>query len=117
MAYKIFVKCDESVPESRMDYSLSPYTKCGPHASKSRRVKYSRNKNLVHHNLNPENILVKCNESGPKRLLVSPLKEYICISIVSDFGAMKEKIGSVVSANQTTNIGSTMFIAPEIHVL
>jgi hypothetical protein len=65
MAYKILVKCDESVPESWMDYSLSPYTKCGPHASKSRRVKYSRNKSLVHHNLNPENILIKCDYSGP----------------------------------------------------
>lgn len=30
---------------------------CGPHASKSRWVSYSHCKNLVHHNLNPENIL------------------------------------------------------------
>jgi hypothetical protein len=30
---------------------------------------------------------------------------------------MKEKIGSVACANQTTNIGSTMFIAAGIHVL
>jgi hypothetical protein len=84
-----FLSSDESVTESWMDCSLSPYTKCGPHASKSRRVRYSRNKNLVHHNLNPENILVKCDGFGCERLLLSLLNEHVCIAIVSGFGKKK----------------------------
>jgi serine/threonine protein kinase len=59
---------------------------CGPHASKSRRVSYSHSKNLVHHNLNPQNILVKFDESGPGSLMLSRLIEQLWIAKVSDFG-------------------------------
>jgi hypothetical protein len=50
---------------------------CGPHASKTRRVSYSHCKNLVHHNLNPQNILEKFDESGPQSSMLFRLIEHL----------------------------------------
>jgi hypothetical protein len=65
---------------------------CGPHVSISRRVSYSHRRNLVHHNLNPQNILVKFDESGPGSLMLYRLIEQFWTAKVCDFGTWWKKM-------------------------
>ncbi|CAK9883019.1 unnamed protein product [Sphagnum jensenii] len=76
-------------------------------------VRYLHSKNVVHRDLKPENILVKRDDSGPESLMLTPPVEHFWIAKVSDFGSAKEKMESMAYAGQTTNVGTTMFMAPE----
>jgi hypothetical protein len=115
MAYKILLKRDESVTESWSDYSLFLFTKCEPHASKSRRVKYYRNKNLVHHNLKPESVFVECDESCPERCFSTETALLYCHSVWL-WHHEREK-GSVSPADQVTNMGTTMYLNMVMSIL
>ncbi|CAK9237151.1 unnamed protein product [Sphagnum troendelagicum] len=80
-------------------------------------VRYLHSKNVVHRDLKPENILVKHDDSGPESLMLAPQVEHFWIAKVSDFGCAKEKMESMAYAGQTTNVGTTMFMAPEMYEL
>jgi serine/threonine protein kinase len=80
-------------------------------------VRYLHSKNIVHRDLKPENILVNCDDSGPGSLMLAPPVEHFWIAKVSDFGSAKEKMESMAYAGQTTNVGTTMFMAPEMYEL
>ncbi|CAK9238357.1 unnamed protein product, partial [Sphagnum jensenii] len=80
-------------------------------------VRYLHSKNVVHRDLKPENILVKRDDSGPESLMLAPQVEHFWIAKVSDFGCAKEKMESMAYAGQTTNVGTTMFMAPEMYEL
>jgi len=80
-------------------------------------VRYLHSRNIVHRDLKPENILVKRDDSGPESLMLAPPVEHFWIAKVSDFGCAKEKMESMAYAGQTTNVGTTMFMAPEMYGL
>jgi hypothetical protein len=80
-------------------------------------VRYLHSKNIVHRDLKPENILVKHDDSGPESLMLAPPVEHFWIAKVSDFGSAKEKMESMAYAGQTMNVGTTMFMAPEMYEL
>jgi hypothetical protein len=80
-------------------------------------VRYLHSKNIVHRDLKPENILVNHDDSGPESLMLAPLVEHFWIAKVSDFGSAKEKMESMAYAGQTMNVGTTMFMAPEMYEL
>jgi serine/threonine protein kinase len=79
-------------------------------------INYLHSMNLVHRDLKPENILVKCVHPSSEHPMEALWEEGpLCIAKVSDFGTTKLKMESTAYANQTTPIGTTMFMAPEAY--
>jgi len=78
-------------------------------------MKYLHNKGLVHRDLKTENILIKCDGPGSESSMLDLAVKPLWIAKISDFGTTKLKMDSTAYANQTTNIGSTMFMAPEMY--
>ncbi|KAH9549806.1 hypothetical protein CY35_10G038900 [Sphagnum magellanicum] len=72
---------------------------------------------LVHRDLKPDNILIKCDEAGSGNSMSALGAEPLWIAKVSDFGCTKVKMESTAYAHQTIPIGSLMFMAPEVYEL
>jgi len=71
-------------------------------------MKYLHSKGLVHRDLKTDNILIKFDGPGCESSMIAK----IC-----DFGCAKVKMNSTAYANQTMNIGSIMFMAPEMYAV
>ncbi|CAM6064514.1 unnamed protein product [Sphagnum tenellum] len=72
---------------------------------------------LVHRDIKPDNILIKCDEAGSGNSMSALGAEPLLIAKVSDFGCTKVKMESTAYAHQTIPIGSLMFMAPEVYEL
>jgi len=73
---------------------------------------------LVHRDLKPQNILIKCDGCGPESSTsTSMVQEPLWIAKVCDFGTTKMKLESTAYANQTLAIGTTAYMAPEVYDL
>ncbi len=78
-------------------------------------MKHLHRKGLVHRDLKTDNILIKCDSPGSESSMLDPVVKPLWIAKISDFGTTKVKMDSTAYANQTTNIGTTMFMAPEMY--
>jgi serine/threonine protein kinase len=87
-------------------------------------MKYLHNMGIVHRDLKPENILVKkvqevSADHHPdfKNSMSSPPSNPVWIAKICDFGTSKVKNQSTAYRNHTMQIGTTMFMAPEVYEL
>jgi serine/threonine protein kinase len=72
----------------------------------------------VQRNLKADNILLKCDHpSSEHRMAAVWPRGPLWIAKVRDFGTTKLKMESTAYANQTLNVGSVMFMAPEAYEL
>jgi serine/threonine protein kinase len=78
-------------------------------------MKCLHSKGLVHRDLKTDNILIKCDGPGSESSMLDLVVKHLWIAKISDFGTTKMKMDSTAYANQTTNIGTTMFMAPEMY--
>ncbi|CAK9257333.1 unnamed protein product [Sphagnum jensenii] len=83
-------------------------------------MKYLHNMGIVHRDLKPQNILVKkvqevSADHHPdfKNSVSNP----VWIAKICDFGTSKVKNQSTAYSHQTIQIGTTMYMAPEVHEL
>jgi serine/threonine protein kinase len=111
-------RMDKSLSKMLEDCSLSLVQRVDMMLQIAEGVRYLHSNNLAHRDLKPENILVKHDDSGPETLMLAPLVEDFWIAKVSDFGTVKEKMENYMAyEGQTMNIGTTMFMAPEMYQL
>jgi len=76
-------------------------------------MNYLHSMDLAHRDLKPSNILVKCDKPGTESSILAP--EPFWIAKICGFGNTKEKMESAVYYEPTIiNIGTTMFMAPEL---
>jgi hypothetical protein len=78
-------------------------------------MKCLHSKGLVHRDLKTDNILIKCDGPGSEGSMLDLVVKPLWIAKISDFGTTKVKMDSTAYANQTTNIGTVMFMAPEMY--
>jgi serine/threonine protein kinase len=80
-------------------------------------MKHLHSKGLVHRDLKTDNILIKCDGPGSESSMLDLVVKPLWIAKISDFGTTKVKMDSTAYANQTLNVGSTMFMAPEMYAV
>jgi serine/threonine protein kinase len=87
-------------------------------------MKYLHNMGIVHRDLKPQNILVKKvqevsadHHPDSKNSTSCPLSNPVWIAKICDFGTSKVKNQSTAYSHQTTPIGTTMYMAPEVYEL
>ncbi len=80
-------------------------------------MKHLHSKGLVHRDLKTDNILMKCDGPGSESSMSDPVVKPLWIAKISDFGTTKVKMDSTAYANQTMNIGTTMYMAPEMYAV
>ncbi|KAH9550471.1 hypothetical protein CY35_10G074000 [Sphagnum magellanicum] len=87
-------------------------------------MKYLHNMGIVHRDLKPQNILVKKvqevsadHHPDSKNSTSCPLSNPVWIAKICDFGTSKVKNQSTAYSHQTIQIGTTMYMAPEVYEL
>jgi serine/threonine protein kinase len=87
-------------------------------------MKYLHNMGIVHRDLKPQNILVKKVQEVSvdhhpdfKNSTSCPLSNPVWIAKICDFGASNVKNQSTGFLNYTTQVGTTMYMAPELRGL
>jgi serine/threonine protein kinase len=76
----------------------------------ARGLKYLHSKRIVHRDVKSSNILVKALTGVPEL----EYKEGYLSAKLADFGTSKTKISSTRFSKQTSNIGTTLWMAPEV---
>jgi serine/threonine protein kinase len=80
-------------------------------------MNYLHGMGLVHRDLNSENILVKCDNPHAESPVPAPLAEPFWIAKISGFGVAKVTMESTAYGDQTINVGTLIFRAPETYAL
>jgi serine/threonine protein kinase len=87
-------------------------------------MKYLNNMGIVHHDLEPQNILVKKvqevsadHHPDSKNPTSCPLSNPVWIAKICDFGTSKVKNESTAYQDQIIGIGTRMYMAPEVYEL
>jgi serine/threonine protein kinase len=80
-------------------------------------INFLHSMGLVHRDLKPHNILMKCDGGGFESSTSAPVGEPLWIAKVCDFGTTKAKMESTAFSHQTIPIGTLMFMAPEAYAL
>ncbi|KAH9550477.1 hypothetical protein CY35_10G074400 [Sphagnum magellanicum] len=87
-------------------------------------MKYLHNMGIVHRDLKPQNILVKKVQEVSvdhhpdfKNSTSCPLSNPVWIAKICDFGTSKVKNQSTAYSRQTIQIGTTLYMAPEVYEL
>jgi serine/threonine protein kinase len=80
-------------------------------------MNYLHGMGLVHRDLKPANIFMKCDNPPSESPVSAPLAESFWIAKISGFSDSKVKQESTAYGNQTLNIGTYMFMAPEVYEL
>jgi hypothetical protein len=87
-------------------------------------MKYLHNMGIVHRDLKPQNILVKKvqevsadHHPDSKNSTSCPLSNPVWIAKICDFGTSKVKNESTAYRNHTMQVGTTMYMAPEVYEL
>jgi serine/threonine protein kinase len=78
----------------------------------ARGLKYLRSRDVVHRDLKPLNILVKPLSGAPK---LEYIEGYLNAKL-TDFGLSKTKNSSTRYSNQTSDVGSRRWMAPEAKI-
>jgi serine/threonine protein kinase len=78
-------------------------------------MKHLHSKGLVHRDLKTDNILIKCDGLGSESAMLDLVVKPLWIAKISDFGTTKVKMDGIAYANQTIDIGTIMFMAPEMY--
>jgi serine/threonine protein kinase len=76
----------------------------------ARGLKYLHSKHIVHRDVKSSNILVKALTGVP----ALEYKEGYLSAKLADFGTSKTKISSTRFSKQTSNVGTTLWMAPEV---
>ncbi|CAM6025973.1 unnamed protein product [Sphagnum balticum] len=80
-------------------------------------MKHLHSKGLVHRDLKTDNILIKCDGPGSESSMLDLVVKPLWIAKISDFGTTKVKMDSTAYANQTMNVGSITYMAPEMYAV
>jgi hypothetical protein len=78
-------------------------------------MKHLHSNGLVHRDLKTDNILIKCDGPGSESSMLDVVVKPLWIAKICDFGTTRVKMDSTAYANQTKNIGSIKFMAPEVY--
>ncbi|CAM6025982.1 unnamed protein product [Sphagnum balticum] len=80
-------------------------------------MKHLHSKGLVHRDLKTDNILIKCDGPGSESSMLDLVVKPLWIAKISDFGTTKVKMDTTAYANQTMNVGSITYMAPEMYAV
>jgi serine/threonine protein kinase len=100
-----------STPEAAVVPPLSVTAAVDLMLQVARGLKYLHSKRIVHRDVKSSNILVKALTGVPELAY----KEGYLSAKLADFGTSKTKISSTRFSKQTSNIGTTLWMAPEVY--
>jgi serine/threonine protein kinase len=99
-----------STPEAAVVPPLSMTAAVDLMLQVARGLKYLHSKSIVHRDVKSSNILVKALTGVPEL----EYKEGYLSAKLADFGTSKTKISSIRFSKQSSNIGTTKWMAPEV---